>query len=290
MHIPGSALIGLVTISAVSLSGAVGAAQASPFHRPATASFSQVVAPQGAAGAPQGVGGDGIDAAPTPQAPAPPVAPAAPVVPVPGALPPAMGRVFAAEAGIILSTVRPDRVMEFEMVLERIHEALSLSTDPVRREQAAGWKAFKQVEPGPNGSVLYVFVMDPAVKGADYTISKVLSEAFPDEVREIFKLYTGSIVSQSLMNLTLMGDFGKPFEAKPVKPGQTVPVVPTPGAIKPAPSTPGTPDSSTSSPSTAKPTTTPSTTTPRGKNDPIVTAPIVIDPDADEPKNDEPKK
>ena len=32
---------------------------------------------------------------------------------------------------------------------------------------------------GPNGSVLYVFVMDPTVKGADYGVAKILAEAYP---------------------------------------------------------------------------------------------------------------
>ena len=32
-------------------------------------------------------------------------------------------------------------------------------------------------------NVLYVFVIDPSVKGADYTVSNILAEAFPAEVQ-----------------------------------------------------------------------------------------------------------
>jgi hypothetical protein len=130
---------------------------------------------------------------------------------------PALGRIFGADAGLILSSVRPDKVADFENVLTRIHEALALSSDPVRGEQAAGWKAFKATEPGPNDSVLYVFVMDPAVKGADYTLSRLLSEAFPDEVQALFRLYNGAVVSQNIVNLQLLERFGEPVRAD-VKP------------------------------------------------------------------------
>ena len=111
---------------------------------------------------------------------------------------------------MILNPIRPDKVMEFEQVLGRLHEALARSTDPVRRQQAAGWKAFKAVEPGPNGNALYVFVMDPAVKGADYTVSKILSEAFPAEVQEIYKLYIAAFAGgPSLVNMQLLQNFSE---------------------------------------------------------------------------------
>ena len=142
--------------------------------------------------------------------------PAAPQPAVPQPLPPP-GRVFASDAGMIWNPVKPDRTMDFEMVMGRLKEALAHSEDPVRKQQAAGWKLFKALEVGPNNSVLYVFVMDPAVKGADYTISKVLNEAFPAEVQELYKLYIGaSVGGQVLLNLQLLQNFGEaPKEAPP---------------------------------------------------------------------------
>jgi len=73
----------------------------------------------------------------------------------------------------------------------------------VRNQQGWGWKIFKAAEPGPNGSVLYVFVMDPAVKGADYGVAKILSEAYPNEVMELYRMYTGAFATagQTLINL-----------------------------------------------------------------------------------------
>jgi len=138
----------------------------------------------------------------TPQTPSAPPAPAPPagqnVV-----SPPPMGRVFASEQGLIFNAIRPDKVMDFETVLAKLRTALADSKDPVRNQQGWGWKIFKAAEPGPNGSVLYVFVMDPAVKGADYGIAKILSEAYPNEVMELYRMYTGAFATagQSLINL-----------------------------------------------------------------------------------------
>ena len=153
--------------------------------------------------------------APPPSAPQPGVQPPAvppqpaaqPAVPLPPAL---IGRVFGSDAGMIFNPVKPDRTMDFEMVMMRLKEALAQSKDPVRQKQAAGWKVFKAVDAGPNNTVLYVFLVDPAVKGADYTITKVLNEAFPAEVQELYKLYIGaSAGSQSLLNLQLVQNFGE---------------------------------------------------------------------------------
>ena len=93
--------------------------------------------------------------------------------------------------------------MDFETVLAKLRAALADSKDPVRTQQGWGWKIYKAAEPGPNGSVLYVFVMDPAVKGADYGVAKILSEAYPNEVMELYRMYTGAFATagQTLINL-----------------------------------------------------------------------------------------
>ena len=129
-----------------------------------------------------------------------------PTAPPPGqsvVSPPPLGRVFASEQGLIFNAIRPDKVMDFETVIARLRDALASSKDPVRNQQGWGWKIFKAAEPGPNGSVLYVFVMDPAVKGADYGVAKILSEAYPTEIMELYKMYTGAFATagQTLINL-----------------------------------------------------------------------------------------
>jgi hypothetical protein len=138
----------------------------------------------------------------TPPPGAPPAA--VPVTPPANVVsPPPPGRVFAAEQGLIFNAIRPDKVADFETVVVRLRQALAASKDPVRNQQGWGWKIFKAAEPGPNGSVLYVFVMDPAVKGADYGVAKILAEAYPAEIMELYRMYTGAFATagQTLLNL-----------------------------------------------------------------------------------------
>jgi hypothetical protein len=94
---------------------------------------------------------------------------------------------FASEAGIILNPIVPSQTAVFEEVMQRAREALEKSTDPVRKQQAAGWKVFKGVDPY-QGATLYISVMDPAVKGADYNVFALLKESLGDaEARLIFE-------------------------------------------------------------------------------------------------------
>jgi copper oxidase (laccase) domain-containing protein len=69
---------------------------------------------------------------------------------------------------------------------------------------------FRATEPGANGSVLYIFAIDPAVKGADYTVSTILAEAFPSEVKALYQEYADSYASgQNFVNLTLVSALGE---------------------------------------------------------------------------------
>jgi hypothetical protein len=123
---------------------------------------------------------------------------------------PAPGRVFASDAGMIINTIKADKTADFEMVVGRIKEALQKSENADRKAQAASWRLFRVMEPGPNNSVLYVFWIDPPVKGADYTVSKILNEAFPAEVQALYKTFNDSYSGgQSLLNLQLVSAMDK---------------------------------------------------------------------------------
>jgi len=114
-------------------------------------------------------------------------------------------RTFTAPAGIILNAVRPERVADFEKLIGYLQAALAASSDATVRAQAEGWRVLKASETGPNGVVLYVFLFDPAVAGADYGLGRILAAAYPDQTKlqEIWKLYTDSLATGgSLLNLT----------------------------------------------------------------------------------------
>lgn len=119
-------------------------------------------------------------------------------------------RVFGSDAGLVLNFVKTDKAADFEAVMAKLKEALAKSEKPERKQQAESWKVFKAVEPGPPGSALYVFIIDPPVKGADYTVSTILAEGFPQEVQALYKQYAESYSQgQNFVNLTLVAALGK---------------------------------------------------------------------------------
>ena len=138
------------------------------------------------------------------QQPPPPAAPAQQA-----AAPPA-ARMFASDGGLVLNFIKPDKTADFEAVIAKLKEALQKSEKPERKQQAASWKVFKSPDPAAGGNTLYVFVIDPSVKGADYTVSTILAEAFPTEVQALYKQYADAYASgQNFVNLSLIADLGK---------------------------------------------------------------------------------
>lgn len=124
--------------------------------------------------------------------------------------PPQNARVFASDAGMVLNFIKPDKTADFEDIVMKLRDAMSRSDKPERKQQAASWKVFRAMEPGANGSVLYVFDIDPAVHGADYTVSTILAEGFPDQVQELFKKYADAYASgQNVVNLKLVASLGQ---------------------------------------------------------------------------------
>jgi len=120
------------------------------------------------------------------------------------------GRQFNLGAAMVLNYIKADKTADFETIVGRIKEALNKSAKPERKQQAASWKVFKAAEPGPSGSVLYIFMMDPAVKGTDYTIGAILQEAFPEDVGTLYKTFTDSYASGQIpVNLALVNNFGQ---------------------------------------------------------------------------------
>ena len=119
-------------------------------------------------------------------------------------------RVFASDAGMVLNFIKPDKTADFEAVMVKLKEALQKSDKPERKAQAASWKVFKSPEPA-GMNVLYVFVIDPSVKDADYTVSNILAEAYPPaELNTIYKQYADSYAQgQNIINLALIQDFAK---------------------------------------------------------------------------------
>lgn len=121
--------------------------------------------------------------------------------------------IFNSDGGVILNFVKADKTADFEMVMGKLKEALAKSDKPERQAQAAGWKYFKATEPGPNGAVIYVFVMDPVAKGAEYSVGNILVEVLgATEGQALYKTYSDSYANPAigaLLHLTKVAELGK---------------------------------------------------------------------------------
>lgn len=120
-------------------------------------------------------------------------------------------RVFGSDTGLVLNFVKPDKTADFEAVVAKLRDALQKSANPRRREQGASWRVYKSAEPAAGGAALYVFIVEPVVKGADYSVTTILAEAFDaDELSGLVKQYTESYASgQNIVSLALVSDLGK---------------------------------------------------------------------------------
>jgi len=108
---------------------------------------------------------------------------------------------FEGGTALLLFYVRLDKTADFEAVVARLAQALEANPDPARRQQAAAWRILRSSEPGRD-SVVYVFLLDPVVPGADYDPVRVLSESLPAEVQPLYEKLKASVVRVERLPLT----------------------------------------------------------------------------------------
>jgi len=98
---------------------------------------------------------------------------------------------FDGDTAILTVAIKPDKTADFEQIMKDVSAALMKSEKPERKQQAAGWKVVKSATPMKDGNIVYMHMINPVVKGADYTILAILYEANPDPTaqRAIFEKY-----------------------------------------------------------------------------------------------------
>lgn len=64
--------------------------------------------------------------------------------------------------------------------------------------------------PATNGDAVYAFELDPVVRNADYTIARILTEAFPAEASALYQQYADASSSkQHVVDLKLIAILGE---------------------------------------------------------------------------------
>jgi hypothetical protein len=107
---------------------------------------------------------------------------------------------LSGDAAMITILIKPDRTADFELVLNKLKEALQKSEKPERQQQAAGWQVYKATQP-VQGNIAYIMRIDPVVKGQEYDISRLIAEVFPVEVQEIFPKYRDAFAGRAIADV-----------------------------------------------------------------------------------------
>jgi hypothetical protein len=102
---------------------------------------------------------------------------------------------FSGDAVLWAFEVLPGKEADYEQVIAKLKDALSKSTRPEAKQQLAGWKVIKNATPQPNGGgYVYVHVIQPVVRDADYSITNIVYEVSTDEEKRAFyDLYRGAL-------------------------------------------------------------------------------------------------
>jgi hypothetical protein len=99
------------------------------------------------------------------------------------------------DTAIIIYAANAGKDADYEQVIAKLREALGKSTDPQAKEQLAGWQVTKLTKSlTPDGGSTYVHIINPVVKGADYSIVNIVYAASNDEEKRAFyELYKGAL-------------------------------------------------------------------------------------------------
>lgn len=149
-------------------------------------------------------------------------APQAPATPKPSPLTPSPDPAsshFTSEAGVLLVTVKPAAIADYELVIRTLQEALAKDTDPHRSAAAKGWRVYKANEPDAKGNPIYIHVMIPALPNFDYRPSLLLDELVKDLAPELLAKYQAAFAAPpTKLNLVELAQMSvAPVEVK--KPG-----------------------------------------------------------------------
>jgi hypothetical protein len=118
---------------------------------------------------------------------------------------------YSGDVVVAAYTVNADKVGDYEKVMAQLKDALSKSQRAEAKQQLAGWKVVKNAMAQPDGSFLYIHVINP-VKDADYSITNIVYEVVtdPTERTNFYNLYRGAL-KQALFVIQgpVVSDFSK---------------------------------------------------------------------------------
>jgi hypothetical protein len=121
-------------------------------------------------------------ATPPAQTPPPATAPAAQTPPAQPAGAPKLG--FTTDAGLLLVQIKGDQTAVFEELIAKLRTGGAKVEDATVKQQLTNLKVYKTSEGAAGGNALYVILLDPAAKDAEYELFAIAQKVMtPDELR-----------------------------------------------------------------------------------------------------------
>jgi len=119
---------------------------------------------------------------------------------------------YTGDAVVAAYVVNAGKEADYEKVIATLKDALAKSPKPEAKQQLAGWKVIKNSANQPDGSPLYLHIITPVVKDADYSITNIVYEVVTDPMArtDFFNLYKGAL-KQALFLIQgpMTSDFAK---------------------------------------------------------------------------------
>jgi hypothetical protein len=102
---------------------------------------------------------------------------------------------FTGDVAILAYAINPDKTADYDKVIATLKDTLSKSEAPEAKQQLAGWKIIKNAMPNPDGSIVYIHIISPVVKDADYSIMNNIYAGVKDpaEQKAVFDMYRGAM-------------------------------------------------------------------------------------------------
>jgi hypothetical protein len=106
--------------------------------------------------------------------------------------PPPKPTTYAGDAVVIAYNVNMGKDADYEKVLATLKAALA--KNPARAAQASGWKVIKAMTPQQDGTSVYIHIISPVVRDADYSIVNIVYEGSTDQEKlDFYNLYRGAL-------------------------------------------------------------------------------------------------
>ena len=95
---------------------------------------------------------------------------------------------------VLLNHVKPDKRKQFEKFIHEIFWPEAEKLEPADQQVFGQTRVLHPVESNEDGTYTYVFLMDPLITDADYSILNYLKKMYDEEkANEYYKMFTESL-------------------------------------------------------------------------------------------------